>query len=374
MDDLDIKLFKDLSEEVKIPYRYEYVIKNALYNQKAKSRVSIRSAFLILFRVFITIFITSGVVFASSKIVENIWKEPEKVENFYEDGNELNSKEIDIENYNIISESEAEEKIYEILSDFGYETEEIETIELMDNPVNTEMYYRAKTKNDFLIDLNAKNSKEFKLFTNVLTKNIKNYRGNEDEMKKQVQDICKEHGYDLSQYTNLEISYYNELTSENAYVWEFKYNKKYDDIINRYEEISVAIVPEINELYYFIYTDKAPENEEILVTKEEAIQLATEKEMELDIGYEITDIQVNMDIELMNGYEYIRENDFEQYYEQTHIGAYPVGDMVYYRVEERVRKVWKIKLSFTPGIDCVYDEDSFTYFIDVTTGEIVGGI
>lgn len=45
---------------------------------------------------------------------------------------------------------------------------------------------------------------------------------------------------------------------------------------------------------------------------------------------------------------------------------------MYYRVEERIRKVWKVKLEFEKSKNLLYEENSFTYFIDATTDYIVG--
>ena len=42
MDELDKKLFNDLSEKVEIPVKCEYVIKNAFNNNAKKSKNSIR--------------------------------------------------------------------------------------------------------------------------------------------------------------------------------------------------------------------------------------------------------------------------------------------------------------------------------------------
>ena len=82
---------------------------------------------------------------------------------------------------------------------------------------------------------------------------------------------------------------------------------------------------------------------------------------------------INLDIVKMNGYEYLRENNFEHYYESRTIPLYPIEKLEYYRVAEKIRKVWKVKLEFEKNKDLSYQEDSFTYFVDTTTGEIVGG-
>ena len=50
MDDLDKKLFKDLSEKTVIPSKCEYVIKNAFNNNQRKNKSPIRNILLISFK------------------------------------------------------------------------------------------------------------------------------------------------------------------------------------------------------------------------------------------------------------------------------------------------------------------------------------
>ena len=67
MDDLDKKLFKDLSEKTVIPSKCEYVIKNAFNNNQRKNKPPIRNILLIALKTSGIVFLTSGVVFASSR-------------------------------------------------------------------------------------------------------------------------------------------------------------------------------------------------------------------------------------------------------------------------------------------------------------------
>ena len=88
MDDLDKKLFKDLSEKTVIPSKCEYVIKNAFNNNQRKNKSPIRNILLIALKTSGIVFLTSGVVFASSKVYEKIWKKPEKVENYFNENSD----------------------------------------------------------------------------------------------------------------------------------------------------------------------------------------------------------------------------------------------------------------------------------------------
>ena len=76
----------------------------------------------------------------------------------------------------------------------------------------------------------------------------------------------------------------------------------------------------------------------------------------------------------MNGYAYLRKNDYEHYYESRTTPNYPIEKLQYYRVEDNIRQVWRVKLEFEQTNNSKYNrENSFTYFIDTTTGEVVGG-
>lgn len=397
MDELDKKLFNDLSEKVEIPIRCEYIIKNALKNGNNKSKNILKNIVLIVARACGVIFLTSGIVFASAKIYENVWKEPKKIDNFYGDNYEYDenalygtghSKDIDISKNNAITKEEAQIKFEEILKKFGYENEKIISIELADNPADDSLFYRATTENKFMLDIDAKDTRNFKIFTDIAYKDIDKYRGTQEEVEKVVEEICKKYGYDLSKYNHKEIGFniaqsvfekslsnntYIEYCPENANIWGVQYNKEYNGVVNRSEEIKVGIIPEINELYYFIYTNRAPENTDIVIDKEKAKEIAIEKEKQLNIGYNIKNISVELDIVKMNDYAYLRENNFEHYYESRTTPNYPMEKLLYYRVEDKIRQIWRVKLEFEQTNNSKYNEDSFTYFVDTATGEIIGG-
>lgn len=382
MDEIDKKLFDDLSEQVEIPIKCEYVIRNALKNNDRKIKTSAGTIMSIIAKTCAVIFLSAGTVFATTKVIESVWNKPEKIDSFYGSNGEhiereeygiWHSKDINVDNHeNIISENDAKEQINQILKKFGYENEKIQSIELIDNPSDTSLFYRATTENKFLIDLDAKDSKNFKIFTDAAYKNIDNYRGTEEQIKNLASEICLKYGYDTSKYSHIDIKY-NSENSADANIWSVKYNKEYDGVVNIYEEITIGIIPEVNELYYFIFTDKAPENTDIMINESTAKEIALDKEKKLNIGYTIKNVATNLDIVKMNGYEYLRENDFEHYYKARTEPLYPIEKLEYYRVEERVRKVWKVKLEFEKSKNLPYEEDAFTYFIDATTGEIVGG-
>lgn len=68
------------------------------------------------------------------------------------------------------------------------------------------------------------------------------------------------------------------------------------------------------------------------------------------------------------GDAYEREKFGEEYQKQREL---PVGEKTYYITEERVRKVWIVTLKY----DKIKEGEisDYSYFVDATTGEIIGG-
>ena len=358
----------NLKEKVKLKIAISKLREKENIAMKEK-KYSIKKA--IIAASFVLLF--SGVGIAAPKLVEKIWQEPEKVEKFYSE--ERPKSEI-VEEVKIkaITEDEAKEIALNILKEYGYENEVIESIELIENPVNYDLDYLIKTESKCTVQIDAINSKNYSFESNVLYKDIDHYRGNREDLEKIVRDICKNHNIDLTEYDVLNVSK-NGFTEEDAYIWYFNFYKKYGDIVNTYENISVAIIPEINELFWIIVDEKPFENNEIVITEEEAKQIALENEKKVPTGLKIKDLQVALDITEMNGYAYTRTNDYEQYIKQTSTPNYPNENRIYHRVENKIRKAWMVNVQYE------YDEEkqlspsnySFTYFVDATTGEIIGG-
>lgn len=359
----------NLKEKVKLKIAISKVkeegniaMKNKNYNIK---KIAVVASFVLMF---------SGVGLATQKVIEKIWKEPEKVEKFYSEDRQT-SEIVEEVKTKAITEEEAKEIALNILKEYGYENEVIESIELIENPVNYDLDYLIKTESKCTVQIDAINSKNYFFESNVLYKDIAHYRGKRDELEKIVRDICKNHNIDLTEYEILNVSK-NGFTEEDAYIWYFNFYKKYGDIVNTYENISVAIIPEINELFW-VRVDEMPfDNNEIVITEEEAKQIVLENEKKVPTGLEIKDLHVALDITEMNGYAYTRTNDYEQFIKQNSTYGYPPEDIIYHRVENKIRKAWMVCVQYE------YDEEktlpttsyAFTYFVDVTTGEIIGGI
>lgn len=324
----------------------------------------------------------TGVVFATTNLYEKIWKEPKSYTE-EEMINELPPAEVtEEEKKELISEDEAKEKGIEILEKLGYGNQTIIRIELKrgyDEDVDS--YYMVKTKwgyeEGLMVQLNAKGG-EFIAFNDMdlKYKHLDSQVLDDEEIAKVATDIYNKLGIEEGKYTLSKTSAQdysfenqtNKLLGANFY-------KYYDGIANRNESFSVSFMYDNGKIYLnsiLIGTDNTYQNNPVVITEEEAINIAKNKEQELSPN-EITDITSRLSIEKMNAFIYQLENDK---YDVT--GT--MEDETYYKTENITRKVWKVKIEHSVDDKDYIDYNQYIkegmnkyYYVDVTTGEIIGG-
>lgn len=324
----------------------------------------------------------TGVVFATTNLYRKIWKEPESYTQ-EEIQNELPPAEVtEEEKKELISEDEAKKKGLEILEKLGYKNQTINRIELKRGyEENTKSYYMIKTKwgyeEGLMIQLDA-NGGDFIAFNDMDLK-YKHFQTDileDDEIAKVANDIynkleIKEGEYKLTKTTSQDHYFENQsnkLLGANFY-------KYYDDIANKYESFSVSFITVNGQIYLnsvLLNKDSSYQHNPVVITEEEALNIAKNKEQELS-PHEITNITSSLAIEKMNAFIYQVENNK---YNVT--GT--MEDEIYYKTENITRKVWKIKIEHNiddrnyPDFNQYVKEgmDKY-YYIDATTGEIIGG-
>ena len=352
----------------------------------------------------------TGVVFATTNLYEKIWKEPksyteeeminelppaevteEEMINELPPAevteeemiNELPPAEVtEEEKKELISEDEAKAKGLEILEKLGYENQTINRIELKrgyDEDVNS--YYMVKTKwgyeEGLMVQLNAKGG-DFIAFNDMDLKyrHLDSQVLDDKEIAKVATDIYNKLGIEEGKYTL-------SKTSAQDYCFENQTNKLlganfykyYDGIANKNESFSVSFMYDNGKIYLnsiLIGTDNTYQNNPVVITEEEAINIAKNKEQELS-PHEITNITSSLSIEKMNAFIYQLENDK---YDVT--GT--MEDETYYKTENITRKVWKVKIEHNVEWKDYMDHNQYVkegmgkiYFIDATAGEIIGG-
>lgn len=369
MSDIEKKLYHDLNENMKIPEKCEDIIKGALKpNRKHYSWIKIVST------ACASLMITAGVVYAGTKVAETIWKNPEKMV-----GN-LESTITEEDMKGIMGENEARNKAASLLKRFDYNEETIESIKLEKDTFDSKIRWRVETNNDISIIFDAYDKEKETLYLfndNCLKKDIEDFHTTKEDAEKTARDLCKKFKYDLSEYDYVEISANSENEKE-AYIWYVDFYKVYDGLVDKFNSINIAFVPEINEIYYFIVTEETYENNPVEITEEQAKETALETERKTNINYEIKNTEIELGIVAMNGEAYSRTTNYEQFCEQSNLN-YPDEQYVEYLTDKRIRKAWKVIIEYRiPNTD-VFSENfreqdlGYIYYIDATTGEVIGG-
>lgn len=374
MDEIEEKLYHDLNLETDIPNKCEVIIKEGLNRNKKHY-----SVIKILTTACASLMITAGVVCAGTTAIEKIWKKPEKVEGMAEKENRDEITKEDKES--VMPEKEARSKAKEILEKFGHENEEINLIELdkysEDNII--EWYIQADNGNT-LMSFNARNLELYSIsFNNKKEENIEKYRTTKEEAEKTARKLCERYGYDVSEYTNVEISS-NGLSEQDSYYWYVTFYKVYDGIVNKYEKIYISFVPEIDSIRDFrISPNSNYENNVVEISEEQASEIAVREEQKTNIKYSIKNTEIKLDIVKMNSNAYARTTDYNQYCEERNNTDYPEEKNIYYYINSRTRKAWKVRIEYDIPVSEIFTKNfnhqnlGYIYYVDATTGEIIGG-
>ena len=311
--------------------------------------------------------LTGGLVYATgSGIYDKIWKQPESYK--------ITQNVTDKEKEECISEQEAEKIGNEYLQKIGFTNETIQKMGLHKEWFSQEKVWgMASQKVTLKIDGKTGNIKSVNIPTWQYTIPY-DYGITREEARKVARKLLEKYRpeNDKSEYELISLKR-NSEQDEEAYIWYADFYKKYGDLINPSEKISIGWIPTINGLYSLDIENKKYEDNEQKISKENAIKIATEKDKQIEKEKEIKETKAEIRIKEMNENVYLRENFKEEYekgtlnMEKTGKNTYKLkDDAVMYKTEERVRKVWCVVVSYG-------DVPSYTYYIDSTTGEIIGG-
>ena len=189
-----------------------------------------------------TLMSLSGVVFAGNKVIETIWKEPEKIK-FSEEITE----EVRREN---ISKQEAEQKAVEMLEKFCFSTNIIKTKEMKD-PISDEITYVFYTDDEYEVQITGRDGISYTITDNKIRKKDDSKKITEEEAKKRAEEYCNKYGINLQEYELTQIWSNNPEGSGKGDGNNIcmTYSKKYDGIMNELRE------KKNTNLQYFISMD-----------------------------------------------------------------------------------------------------------------------
>lgn len=375
-DELDKLLYHNLQTQKKVSEetskKLNKIIHESIYEDVHKRNYKQYSFLKIFTTISAALLLFTGIAYATTKVYKKIFNQPKEVSGFYSSSNTISKEE---EN-KAISEDEARKKANEILKKFGHENEKIKSAELINNPDNNKLIWQVKADNEILIELDATEQDYYYIrFDSILNENIQQYRTTLKDVEKTARNICKKYGYNLDEYTGLKITT-NTQDFDDAYIWYIEFYKEYDGIKNPYQSISLAIIPEINELYYFKVKNVKFDNTPVQVSEDDAKKIAIEAESKVNDNYKVKDIFTELAIVETNGNAYFRQNNYDQYYIQMHDNNYPIEKNISYQVDSLVRKAWLVTFEFdldnNSSNNMIWDQ-YYTYYIDVETGEIIGG-
>lgn len=316
--------------------------------------------------------ITGGLVYATGTVVyEKIWKQPETYNFSYE----LSEKDKE----NAISEEEARKKVEEYLRKIGLE-KEISGLSLMKDAYDDEVIWNIGFESGTM-EMNSKG--EFQSL-NIPSYNYTipyNYGITREEARKVAKELLAKYNPENNDSEYELVSLKRNMESDEAsYIWYADFYKKYGDMYNKYEKISIGWIPTINGLYSLGIENLKYENNEQIISKEEAIKIATEKDKQIETRHNIKSVDAELGIDKMNTDVVYREKDIENYekgtinFETGENGTYKIKeDAEFYKVENRVRKVWEVTVYYDYS---KYEENGperYVYYVDCTTGEIIGG-
>ena len=381
MDQLDKYIEEIVSKKITEPDNLEEIMLNAIHTEKGKKRIRRYKIMRALITSVTTVFVTAGVGVAGFIAYEKIWKNPERytyeeVQETIAEGN--NVGEID----NLITEEEAKKNATEIMKNLGYSNETIKEITLQkDINNNNEPFYNIITGEDenegIAISINA-NTGKLRSFTNKNFKNIdiQNSQITENEAKEYADKIMEYAGFTDTEYEFTECKEENVYnTSKNQNIWVAKYNKKYDGLNNPYESLTSNFIINNNKVEIssiFETKDGTYDNNPTVLTSEEAIEIAINKEKELT-SKEIESTEAEIGIRKMNNYIYLLENNEEFSNSESETSNN------FIMKNNKIRKVWIINvyhknqaIQFINDIDILKSQDKL-YYIDASTGEIIGG-
>ena len=316
--------------------------------------------------------ITSGIVFGGISAYEKIWKEPQE----YKFQKDITQKDYE----NCISEEEAKNIGISYLTQIGYINDNMNSIKLI----------QGKTTETIIWDLNVGS---LSMTIDGLTGKIRSINipswANDlskakgitvEEARRTAKELLRKY---KTENTNEEYELLslkgNDEKPENSYIWYAEFYKMYDGLVNPKERVLIGFIPTINELYCLEITDIPYENNEQIITKDEAIKIALEKDKQFEDNSKVKNIIAQIKIEPVNPSVYLREKYGKEYEsgnlnkERISENSYKIKDnVVYCKTEERVRKVWRVNLEYNVSINSK-DLRYYTYYIDATTGEIIGG-
>lgn len=392
MDEFDKIIKRELSKNIPLPKDFDNIILYSLQNKKKLKHFKLSQIIKSIITTGIAILLGTGVAFASYTIYEKVWKKPIEYNSYEEklENERKNSEISEDEIKNILPTDYILEKSNKILNILNYDNKDLSINLKRSYSAISNLYYEVKSSNNYSsgieLHFNAENGNliyfidrdidsNYNIKTDVISIEEATNLGNEIYSKLELSN-----NYKLSNIN--EISSSTNSTSRKE--WYLKYCIDYNGILNEYQRLEIRFYinnKNINISQIAIYDDGYTyENNELILSQDEALTIAKEKDRIIS-ELNIRDIDINLDIKPINEFVYLQEKSLgkdDGIIEET---AENRNSIIYskYSNEKILRKVWNVKIkyeiNYTENEPVRNWKEQFgrKYYIDVTTGEIIGG-
>lgn len=321
------------------------------------------------------IILSAGFVFAGTTVYEKVWKTPEKIQLSSGDYEEITKVTEESKKENM-SEEEAKKVAIEKLNQIGFNSNIVGTNHYKEMD-STKIMYRFDTEDNYEISIDGRTGEFFDIWDN--NKNIQDTSKymTEEQAKELANKYYKLFGYKDGEY---EITNVQSVNNEGRYTGSgfrmtVTYNKKYGEIYNPYEYVAITVESKNMNLAMFRVENTPFDNNEVTITEQEAIDIALKEDEKIETN-KVASTKVKLMVVKMNADAYDRINDTEKHYEAMQTPNFPIEERNYYKIDNKVRKAWVVVLNYEDNFDDVvkrYTEGAYSYFVDATTGEIIGG-
>lgn len=187
---------------------------------------------------------------------------------------------------------------------------------------------------DFFIALDANNGNL--IYYTEKSPKLKPCEINKEEIEKMSKEIFEQ--LDLDSSTKMQLTSVSEFTEE---IWTAKFDKYYGELVNPGESIRISFSPQNKHIVNMVILNYTYENNEILISKDKAYEIAKEYMKKTSAK----DMTVDIKIVQPNYYWYENTNEvYKPYY--------------------KLRKAYV----FTCNNDAKVE-----IYVDCTTGEVIGG-
>lgn len=363
---------------------------------------------------------------------EKVWEEPQKFSSYqeYKDYYDNLSKEkykdvngeiSEEEKSKLISSEEIKAKAESILSDLGYD-DKIKELKLHKNYVESCKYvYDVEVSKNMFLYINAENS-EFLSFTNdeIVTKQLKEDTLTYEDAKKKVLELFGNMKFLNEKYSLYSVSggvhYYgagalddSEIQYESNQWGATFYEVSDSNVLNKYKQLTfgffvsegkvyITNVNQINSIEIQSYLHKFDvQDNPVVITEEQAVEIAKEMDKKIS-GKDIEAVRTTLVNNEVNEYVWLQEKsngeDTGMVIEEIPEELAKAENMVvrnpqlrsynpYYYPEKTIRNTYEVKIDYSGEI--ILDESKEylgddsngnigrIYYVDCTTGEIIGG-